>query len=628
MVAHNVHHIVSLIGVVSDGAPVDWGDAEARASDDTERAYVRRLKLVSEIGHFHSLDSSAAAASWSGRPPTLNTSAAAWATRTDDDFAEAVPSEWGPLKILEPVARGTFGDVYRAWDTRLDREVALKLLRRRESSETVESTVIDEGRLMARVRHPNVITVYGAERSNQRVGLWMEYIHGRTLEQELREDGPLDVEQAARVGIEVCAALSAVHEAGLLHRDVKAHNVMRDGDGRIVLGDFGTGRELEEPVVPDGQLAGTPLYLAPEALAGHPATTASDQYSVGVLLYHLVTGTYPVRGRNLVEIRAAHTRGNRTSLSESFPDVPGPFSEIVERALESDPVRRYGNVAELGRSLAAFVDSPSVDITAQDVDAHKTRRQRWLAGSLVAGLIALSLAGGLTWVVAPRQTASASDPLDLAPPFQQDDYVLVTQFENLTDEPSIDVGTLGYALELALSDSRHLHVAQPERVEDALRMMQRAPDTFVDRAVGREVALRDGGIRLLLAGRVETQPSGYLLTVQMVDAQDGRVVDSVQRDASDKHGLPFSIQRLAAQVRERLGETFSNVETSQQALERVTTPSLRALRLYSQGYRRYRKGGLAEGAAAAELFRGAIAEDQNFASAYNMLGWAVHYQDR
>ena len=236
MSAHNIDHIVALIGVVSDGAPLNWDDAEAQASDDTERVYLRRLKLVSEIAHFHSLGSSAGAASWSGRPPMLDTSSAAWATRLDDEFAASLPSEWGPLKILEPVARGTFGDVYRAWDTRLDREVALKLLRRRESPTAVESSVIDEGRLMARVRHPNVITVYGAERLDARVGLWMEFIHGRTLEQELREDGPFNIEQAARLGIELCGALSAVHEAGLLHRDVKAHNVMRDRDGRVMLG--------------------------------------------------------------------------------------------------------------------------------------------------------------------------------------------------------------------------------------------------------------------------------------------------------------------------------------------------------------------------------------------------------
>ena len=389
MSAHNIDHIVALIGVVSDGAPLNWDDAEAQASDDTERVYLRRLKLVSEIAHFHSLGSSAGAASWSGRPPMLDTSSAAWATRLDDEFAASLPSEWGPLKILEPVARGTFGDVYRAWDTRLDREVALKLLRRRESPTAVESSVIDEGRLMARVRHPNVITVYGAERLDARVGLWMEFIHGRTLEQELREDGPFNIEQAARLGIELCGALSAVHEAGLLHRDVKAHNVMRDRDGRVMLGDFGTGRALEETAALDGHLAGTPLYLAPEVLEGRPATPHSDQYSLGVLLYHLVTGSYPVRGRTVAEIRLAHAHGDRTAIAERLPDAPRRFTDIVDRVIDPDPTRRYEGIEELGGALTAFVGVESTSLLAPDVDTpmRKTSRRWWLAGSLAAGLI-------------------------------------------------------------------------------------------------------------------------------------------------------------------------------------------------------------------------------------------------
>ena len=111
---------------------------------------------------------------------------------------------WGPLRIIEHVGRGTFGDVYRAWDSRLDREVALKILRRQERDDQAHaSTVIQEGRLLARVRHPNVVTVYGAERVNGQVGVWMEFVHGKTLEQELRDQGPFEVDRVIRIGIEL-----------------------------------------------------------------------------------------------------------------------------------------------------------------------------------------------------------------------------------------------------------------------------------------------------------------------------------------------------------------------------------------------------------------------------------------
>ena len=225
--------------------------------------------------------------------------------------------QWGTAaRIIEQVGRGTFGDVYRAWDTRLDREVALKILRRHESTGD-STTVIEEGRLLARIRHPNVVTVYGAERINGRVGVWMEFVHGSTLEDELREHGPFDVDRLVLIALELGDALAAVHRAGLLHRDVKTHNVMRDRDGRLLLTDFGSGELLESGLA--ATAVGTPLFAAPEIVGGHPATRQSDIYSLGVLLFRLATGRYPVEGRTLEDVRAAHAAGRRVSLHARAP---------------------------------------------------------------------------------------------------------------------------------------------------------------------------------------------------------------------------------------------------------------------------------------------------------------------
>jgi RNA polymerase sigma factor (sigma-70 family) len=164
----------------------------------------------------------------------------------------------------------------------LDREVALKALRRQESAHSREATaVIDEGRMLAQVRHPNVVTVHGADRSAGRVGLWMEFIQGQTLEHLLRERGPFGAGEATLIGLDVCRALSAVHRAGLLHRDIKARNVMREHGGRIVLMDFGAGVDHGDSDDSASGLAGTPLYMAPEVLNGKEASVGSDIYSVG-----------------------------------------------------------------------------------------------------------------------------------------------------------------------------------------------------------------------------------------------------------------------------------------------------------------------------------------------------------
>ena len=205
------------------------------------------------------------------------------------------------------------------------------------------------------MRHPNVVTIYGAEQIADQIGLWMEFVRGHTLEQILDQRKVVSAAEAVAIGLELCRAMSAVHGAGLLHRDIKAHNVMRADDGRIVLMDFGTGRELEDDASSD--LAGTPLYLAPEVLQGQRATVRSDIYSLGVLLYHLVTGSYPVQARTVREVRRAHERGERTAVQTARRDVPAKLARVIERAIDPRPERRYESAdalgADAGRAEAA-----------------------------------------------------------------------------------------------------------------------------------------------------------------------------------------------------------------------------------------------------------------------------------
>ena len=164
---------------------------------------------------------------------------------------------WGRLVLLETIGSGTSCDVYRAWDAELHRDVALKLLHEKASSTTtprpaatrrrVQARVLQEARRMARLRHEHVVQVYGAEQHDRRVGLWMELVRGTSLEQLVQQRGSFGANEAVLIGLDVCAALAAVHGAGLLHRDVKAQNVMREDGGRIVLMDFGTGEDSPAP---------------------------------------------------------------------------------------------------------------------------------------------------------------------------------------------------------------------------------------------------------------------------------------------------------------------------------------------------------------------------------------------
>ena len=300
---------------------------------------------------------------------------------------------------------GTFGEVYRAWDRHLEREVALKLLRPASRSTSDDdphsSRIAREGRLLARVRHPNVITVYGVEVHDGRVGLWMELIRGTTLEALLQKRGPFSAQEAALIGIDLCRALAAIHAAGLIHRDVKAQNVMREDGGRIVLMDLGTGRELDQEQgdgLPD--LAGTPLYLAPEIFDGAAASEQTDLYSLGVLLYHLVTGSFPVQGDDHRRVARGHRRSAPVSgCAMRVADLPTAFVRVVDRAIAADPSRRYASAGALEADLAQTLEVTAVPAAADaPVDVPKdVRPSAWRRAGAAAALAASLVVALLAW---------------------------------------------------------------------------------------------------------------------------------------------------------------------------------------------------------------------------------------
>jgi serine/threonine protein kinase/Tol biopolymer transport system component len=340
--------LLSLLAAdVLDRSPIDWDAVRAKASP-SQLPVVGRLETI------------AAMLALSQSPDAAGPESAVASGAVSHD----APPTWGPLRLLEPIGHGAFGRVYRAWDSRLDRQVALKFLDRDDvHAEMLSTAVVEEGRLMARIRHPNVAAVFGADRIDGLTGVWMEFIDGVTLEELLRTSGPLDAAGAARMGIDLCRALSAVHDAGLLHQDIKAQNVMRENGGRTVLMDFGAG--VEQSPAPAGPeftsaatIAGTPLYLAPERFEGAAPTVRGDIYSLGVLLYHLATGGYPVNAGTMDGVKAAHRHGQRVPLRNARPDMAPHFVSVVDRAIDHDPARRWASAADMGAALAEGTAPP------------------------------------------------------------------------------------------------------------------------------------------------------------------------------------------------------------------------------------------------------------------------------
>jgi len=491
-----------------------------------------------------------------------------WATAStsDSDVRPFARLTWGPLEIRRTIGHGRFGTVHVAWDPSLEREVALKILRSADQS----AAVIREARLLARVRHPNVVTVYGVDQHDEAVGLWMDLIEGLTLRQVLALRGVLGAQEAALIGIDVCRAVAAVHKAGLLHRDIKVHNVMREAGGRIVLMDFGAGEIRSDPSRLEHGIIGTPVYAAPEIFSGAPAMIASDVYSVGVVLYHLVTMQYPVEGESIYEIASAHERKDVTPLSDRRPELPESFTRVVERALERDPARRYRSCGALLQDLvnALELETPSA-----------------------------------TRMIPARRRAGIPS-------------MAVLPFVSLGPDQDVDYFCNGLAEEIltALGKVAGLRVASRT---SSFGLKQ--ADTDI-RSICRQLE-----VDAVLEGTVRKAGDRVRITAQLVSAEDGCHLwsEGYVRDVADV----FAVQEEIAQsVVDRLKVSVAG--TSREPLIRRYTDNQRAYHSYLKGrfywLRRYH-GGLQ---AALEHFQQAIGEDAGYAlahagvaDAYAMIGF-------
>ncbi|MDX2436153.1 MAG: serine/threonine-protein kinase [Acidobacteriota bacterium] len=322
-------------------------------------------------------------------------------------------SVWGRLDVLELIGAGSFGEVYRAHDPLLDREVALKLRKPSVGDEDSSNRrALDEGRRLARVRHPNVLAVHGADVDRGRFGLWTELIDGPNLRDSISEHGVLETTEAITTAIAVCRALNAVHEADLVHGDVKASNVFRDADGRVVLGDFGSASELDST----GVVSGSPVSLSPERLRGAGAEPASDVYSVGVLLYFMLSGRDPVDGTDVKEILEAHELSGPSPLAVPCQDLPVDLTDLVDRVVAADPSRRFATAGELERALekVSVAGNDPIPATKKSTPPPNKRQIRmWLGVLAVAALAVVVFLVGTAISPPPTQMLVADARLML-----------------------------------------------------------------------------------------------------------------------------------------------------------------------------------------------------------------------
>lgn len=307
-------------------------------------------------------------------------------------------------ELEELVGSGGMSSVFRAHDTQLDRPVAIKILLGRyvDDEEYVER-FRREARAVAQVSHPNIVTVIDRGEDGGRQYIVFEYVEGENLKELILRTGRLPLRSAIELALSVADGLAFAHARGLVHRDVKPQNVLLSNNGEVKVTDFGIARSLdvEHGVTQTGTVMGTGEYLAPEQASGQPVSAATDVYSLGVVLWELLTGDVPFVGENFVAVALQHVNEPPPSLRERRPDVPPRLAAAVERALQKDPELRFHSMEDFAnelRACLAALEAPQgatamlpVAVPTSDKLPRRRRPARRRSSSRTAGYVVLAL---------------------------------------------------------------------------------------------------------------------------------------------------------------------------------------------------------------------------------------------
>ena len=514
----------------------------------------------------------------------------------------------GPYLVTGEIGRGGMGVVYRAYDPRLRRDVALKFLPAAFNQDPeARARFINEARAASALDHPNTCPVYDIGTSDDgRSYIAMAYCAGGSLATRLAA-GPLPIDEAVAIAVQVASALERAHEAGIVHRDIKPANIAFTERNEARVLDFGVAvlgtAEWEAPRV----AAGTPPYMAPEQIRGEAVDARTDVWALGAVVFEMLTGHRVVAGTRQ-EVTDAILSRDPDDVRAFRPDVPAPLAAVVSRALSRSPAQRFASAAELSAAISGAV--------AGGTSGQLARPSRRRVAHVAAVAAAAVLVAAGVWGIVRWRVTSTPPPLDPT-------SVAILPFR-IRGEPSLDYLREGMVdlLGAKLTGEGGLRAADPRAVYAGLRGL--TPDAREDLTVESALALgRRLGAGNVLLGDVVGTPATIVVNASIRDAA-GSVVGRATAQGSH-NDLSAVVDRLVAQLL-----SVSSGEEPQR-LAALTSTSLPALRAYLEGQSAYRRGQYSE---ALEKFGRALDVDSTFAIAGLGLsladGWAGtgHARDR
>ncbi len=514
---------------------------------------------------------------------------------------------------------------------------------------------IQEAKSASALNHPHILTIHEIGTSGATRFIATEFIDGETLRQRI--NAGMRLAEVLEVAIETASALSAAHAAGIIHRDIKPENVMVRRDGYIKVLDFGLAKlteprgsttDTEAPTramvnTGAGTVMGTANYMSPEQAKGTHVDERTDLWSLGAVLYEMVTGHVPFAGETPTETISLILQRDPAPLTRYANEVPDELERIVTKALTKDREERYQTAKDLLIDLRHLKRKLEVDAEIDRTVPPELRAavatHSGASVGTASGAVATATAGaphaasnaeyivseirrhkkGVGVLAAAVVVAIAFAAFffffsSKAPALTEKDTVLLADFVNTTGEPVFD-GTLKQALAVQLGQSPFLNIFPDERVNETLRFMGRSPNERITKDVAKEICARQG-IKAMIVGSIAGLGSHYVITLEANNALAGDSIAREQAEADSKEQVLKALGKAASQLREKLGESLSSVKKFDAPIEQATTSSLEALKAFSQGNQQRIQGNQLE---AIPFYRRAIELDPNFALAYARL---------